>query len=659
MNFLKVYKPVLALSVLLFLFTICRPFLSNAWYTPMHVDITQSAFEQLPAEIKQVFEPYLNDSLWASMVPDYLIRDWENHEWNIHREPGDKTAAPTRIEALSREVLHCLRQEPMDIAGAADKLGLLSHYLADINQPLHTDDYADDNAWIHLQYEIDVNKHKLEFHYNPHGLRFKPDIYQAVIDSARQANLYYQAIIDAYAERDGYDHVQRLTSLNYQRAVSDIVNVWTTLWLQATSDTPSLALQMNQACFRPGDMIQMTLSALPGSHQEIKADLYVVVVAPDGGLWFMTPGAGFSAEISPFHKSWFVSSFAEKIIFSVPLASCNVKADFEVYGLLVAPDANPADRDLWLSNLARVHFRVESLPDNLLAEIKDESYLFPVSRSASAEVFGLSLRRWDFVFLGDKVDDPATLGDETVLNRLIPGDYRHLLLYLGRDSLGRPSGLEFIARNSPYLRVVRFPEFEPLYPSGTRLSLPVSIENIWAYRNHQAKRLKNEELEQLRAAEADVLEQVARDLQTDIPYQFEFSWSGDLFDKEITLVDDGLDNGASCTDYLLFLLEESAGVCIHGSSMTAAEVKDYFRFDPLGVLADVPDPWNPFPFPVTVVDILDMGYSLNDPPAHIFPCDYSQETGVPLPAKLVNSPQLTDIDPVPLPAVYDDEGEVD
>jgi len=81
----------------------------------MHPNITRAAYEQLPAGIQQVFQPYLDDILWASMVPDIFIREWENHEWNIHREPGDKTAAPTRIEALSQDILQDLRRKPADI----------------------------------------------------------------------------------------------------------------------------------------------------------------------------------------------------------------------------------------------------------------------------------------------------------------------------------------------------------------------------------------------------------------------------------------------------------------------------------------------------------------------------------------------------------------
>jgi hypothetical protein len=312
----------MTMVILLFLFAVCRPSPGHAWHTLQHTNITRAAYEQLPAAIQEVFQPYLDDILWVSMVPDIFIRDWDNHEWNIHREPGDTTAAPARIEALSQDILNDLRQEPADIAGAAENLGLLSHYLADINQPLHTDDYANDNNWIHLQYEIDVNNHKLEFHCHPRGLRLRTDIYQVAVDSARQANLYYQAIIDAYAEGDGFAHVQWLTSLNYQRAVSDIADVWATLWFMGTSGAPSLALQMNQDRFRPGDMIQITLTALPGSQVDRVADLYVVAVGQDGGLWFMTPEGGFSAEIEPFQKSWVVSSCNEQIIFVTIQRNC-------------------------------------------------------------------------------------------------------------------------------------------------------------------------------------------------------------------------------------------------------------------------------------------------------------------------------------------------
>ncbi|MCD6197917.1 MAG: zinc dependent phospholipase C family protein [Deltaproteobacteria bacterium] len=618
----------------------------------MHTHITRTAFEHLPEHIQEVFEPYLDSILWESMSPDLFLRDWPNHEWNIHRAPGDNTAAPVRIQSLAQEILDALRQLPPDISEAADKLGLLSHYLADISQPLHTDEYAEEESWIHIPYEKDVYVHQAELTFDDRGTRFRPDIYNTVIDSARQANMYYQAIIDAYAMGDGYAGVRQISQLNYERAVHDIADVWTTLWLLATSDAPSLALQVNQGCFRPGDMIQLKLTALPGSNQPQEADLYVAVTDASGTLWFMTPGPEFSRDLSPLHTSLSLPQSEEQILFAAPVESCDADADFTVYALLAATGSDLSKLESWLSNLASVNFRVEPLPDDLLADLRDESYLFPAGFKGSHNVVGLPLQRWDFIFLGEKTDDPATPEDETLLNRLIPGNFRHAVIYLGRDSLGRPSALEFAA-SEPHLRVTRLPEFESVYPSGTSLVVPVSIKNIQAYQNRWAKRLQEQELQKLRAAEGHIFDQVRRDFQMDIPYQMEYNWSGDFADREIYLVDDGLENGAGCTDYLLFLLEESAGVCIHGSRMTAAEVEEYFRFDPVGSTVAIPDEWNPFPFPVKVIDVLNMGYYLKDPPPHIFPCDNSEETGVPIPANLINSPQFSDITPVPVPAVYD------
>ena len=653
MSFSKISqcRKVIFLLVILFVASSQNP--CSAWYTPMHIHITRTAFEHLPEHIQEVFEPYLDSILWESMTPDLFLRDWPNHEWNIHRAPGDNTAAPVRIQSLAQKILDVLRQSPPDISGAADKLGLLSHYLADINQPLHTDEYAEEESWIHIPYEKDVYVHQAELTFDDRGTRFRPDIYNTVIDSARQANMYYQAIIDAYAMGDGYAGVRQISQLNYERAVHDIADVWTTLWLLATSDAPSLALQVNQGCFRPGDMIQLKLTALPGSNQPQEADLYVAVTDASGTLWFMTPGPEFSRDLSPFHTSLSLPQSEEQILFAAPVETCGSEGDYTAYALLVSPASDPCDVQSWLSDLAAVSFRVEPLPDDLLADLRDESYLFPAGFKGSHNVIGLPLQRWDFIFLGKKMDDPATPGDESLLNRLIPGDFRHTILYLGRDSYGRPCGLELNDKVASDLRVVRLPEFEPVYPSGTSLGLPVSIKNIQAYQNRWAKRLQEEDLQKLRAATGLVLDQVRHDLQTDISYQMEYNWSGDFADREIFLVDDGRANGVSCTDYVLVLLEEQAGVCIHGSRISAREVEEYFRFDPVGSTVAIPDEWNPFPFPVTVADILDMGYYAVDPPPHVFPCDNSTETGLPTPARLINSPQLVDIVPAPVPAVYD------
>ncbi len=624
-----------------------------AWFTPQHSDITAAAFSRLPAAVQQAFAPYLDDILSSSLAPDITIRDWENHEWNIHREPGDKTVAPARIAALARDFLDNLRQEPADLAAAAVNIGLLSHYLADLNQPLHTDDYADDNDGIHFWYEWDAYQHQGEFQPRSRGLRFREDIYQTAVAAARRANLYYQAIMDAYQEgnEDSYSHVRQLTRLNYRHAVEDIADVWATLWYRGLDAAPTLALAASQDSFRPGDMIEITLTSLGGRLAGRKADLYLAAATPDGKLWFLNPAGIFVPEIVPYRQSWEIAPWRELKAVATPLPDCRSAMTIGVYALLTIPGGNPARSESWLSNLAALPLPFTPLPADLLAEISAEPCLLPASAPGSSKVVGLSLHRWDFIFLGDKIDNPDTAGDESLLNRLIPGDYRHVLLYLGRDGRGRPCALEF-APARPCLRVVRLPEFESPYPPGGEPALPVDIEDLKAYRHRWAARLNDDCRQQLQAAAGAVLIRAAADLAADIPYQLEFQWSGDFADRQVFLVDDGRANGCSCTDYLLSLLEEEAGVCIHGSRMTAAEVENYFRHDPAGSQSYIPPPWNPFPFPVTAADILEMGFYPVDPPPHVFPCDGSRETGVPLPVKLAASPQLVPINPVPVPPAY-------
>ena len=57
---------------------------------------------------------------------------------------------------------------------------------------------------------------------------------------------------------------------------------------------------------------------------------------------------------------------------------------------------------------------------------------------------------------------------------------------------------------------------------------------------------------------------------------------------------------------------------------------------------------DPFPFPYSVASLFgEMGFTLVDPPPHLFRCDNSQETGVAVPDRLFDSPQLEEISPDP------------
>ncbi len=94
------------------------------------------------------------------------------------------------------------------------------------------------------------------------------------------------------------------------------------------------------------------------------------------------------------------------------------------------------------------------------------------------------------------------------------------------------------------------------------------------YKNVNARRLNSSNIDQLMYRSYDIYHRVMADIYDSLNYQYQFYWSGDLNDKNIDLVDDGLVAGATCTDYWLTLFEEMAGIgflCVAGKTRPVLE----------------------------------------------------------------------------------------
>jgi len=131
------------------------------------------------------------------------------------------------------------------------------------------------------------------------------------------------------------------------------------------------------------------------------------------------------------------------------------------------------------------------------------------------------------------------------------------MLYLGRDRLGRPAALKL--QGAQGLVLARLPEGGDEPYKAFSMKHPLSIKDVYAYQNRMAKRLNAPELVLLTQSGTQVLAQIDRDFAGRLPYQLEFSWSGDFSDKAIYLVDDGRENGGKlnhpsiCHFYILGL----------------------------------------------------------------------------------------------------------
>ena len=623
----------------------------RAWYTPQHGAIARNAFEKLPEEMRNLFAPWRGQMLLSSLEPDISIMDWDNHEWNIHRQPEDTTSGPERIDALFRRAKSALLADPPDLEAAARDMGLLAHYMADLAQPLHTDAFDPVEESCHLPYEFDVYKHQDEIKYEDRGLLPVKNPMERSVAVAREANRFYESILTAYSSDKGYENTKVISRLGCQSAVDNIADAWTTIWADTMKKGPSLFLETSMKTFRPDDLLEITVSATAGRDGGGAFDLYLLLESPASRYLFIGPGPTLSDTPVPFLSSWPVGAVTHNTVCSVRLGEAVNEGRFRLYGLLVKEGGDIMAETDWIGRPVYIDFVIEALPaaDKLLDEISDEVYLFP-ARDADGHTSFLPLMRWDVIFVGSKQDNPLTDIDESVIGNIIPGDYSHLMLYLGLDKEGRPTVVEMVpdimGRFNIRLTRLTCKETGPPDFQAEPSMLPVFNVDISMYGLRNAMRLAPSWRDMALAHEKELLERIAMDMEENFPYQYEYQYNeNNFFDAEIRLVDDGRKGGAGCTDYILSLFEEYAGICITGARANALEVTEYFRHPP-GSSVQIPDYLNPLPFSITVTDVLNMGYHLVDPPPHLFPCDIAAETGVPLPARVMASPAF-----VPVPAV--------
>lgn len=399
---------------------------------------------------------------------------------------------------------------------------------------------------------------------------------------------------------------------------------------------------------RPGDEFRLSLHI--SNAAGLQANLYAAVLTPKNELLFLSPDL----------NSWSPAPIALKAVtmpqqdLVIPLVSLVLPSEiaageYVFAAVLTQQGASPFQAETWLSNAAVQKVVLTYLPLTPY-ELLNEPYLYPVRLPDQNAMSYLPLNRWDILFMGEVLDDPSTLQNEALISEVIPGLFNHIAVYLGRDKDGHAYAMEMtpdFTHKSHELRLIRLPEYYELeVPVEENTGEPVQNKDLAQYTARWARRFAAGPLAQIMAAEERLFAQLQADMEANLPYQMEYYWSGSLFDRAIYIVDDGLKNGANCTDYWLSVFEEIAGICFKGVRMNAQEARAYFQTDPVGSNVYIPDFLNPFPAPLKISDLFQLGFYLVEPPPHVFSCDGSQESGLPIPDKVFASPLLVNI-PVP------------
>lgn len=160
----------------------------------------------------------------ATDDPDMVLRDYYHHVYDITGDAyGD---APDRIQELYDQAVAELRRG--DRIAASRTLGLLSHYLSDVANPLHTDQTPAEKT-MHSRYE-DAVDNQLESPADgasiplPHTAEPTADVRELAVGLAASSHADYDSLVAGYVAEGNSPLVQEITSRSLNEGIGAVAD---------------------------------------------------------------------------------------------------------------------------------------------------------------------------------------------------------------------------------------------------------------------------------------------------------------------------------------------------------------------------------------------------------------------------------------------------
>lgn len=227
---------------------------ASCWSYHTHRKITSDAVRLMPESFRNEFAGHKSHFLKGSTDPDTLIKDFINH---VYHPDGSQVQGFYRIQAIFNKAVELIRSNtaPEQIAYI---LGLMSHYIADLNQPLHTagSERNPDESEFHTKYERDLNPHLKDL--NLPQISYQPvtDLERRVKEMTTTANREYDSIDQAYSNGTGLPAVMEMSQRQIAAATQNVVDFWLGAYREAGrnfSENASAALSLDTSEWNPPD----------------------------------------------------------------------------------------------------------------------------------------------------------------------------------------------------------------------------------------------------------------------------------------------------------------------------------------------------------------------------------------------------------------------
>ncbi len=307
-------------------------------------------------------------------------------------------------------------------------------------------------------------------------------------------------------------------------------------------------------------------------------------------------------------------------------------------------------------NTTKLSLQDEIVKSFKLELLKDEVYYFPAKGIKKQTQSYLALERFDLIFTAYDVNSTSTKPSSKLLSNAIPGDYTHMLMYIGKDTQGFAYGVEMNSNINQNIHIENKQltvdgQFY-IYCLGNDFGLKSCPKDNYFYGIEKydymwAKRLNKELHSQLIKYENELMQTIKQDLISRYPFQLPFNISSSsALNKQIIIVDDGYRNGGDCSSYFISLFEKIASVCLEDIRISTRELKNYYLYDPLGKKAIIPIKYNIiFNKEIYFTELLNIyNYSFVDQNQRQTECsDRRKVQGLILPSKIFHSASMIEI----------------
>jgi hypothetical protein len=215
------------------------PAAAFAWSVDAESRIARKAAALAPPDLRMLLEKYESEYLRG-------VREAaEDSTESRHRERVATRKGPIRTEADARvaAALHAVRtRRPM--RELAYELGFIAHVIADANNPLRVGS-NELGAAIETDFEAYFQRKVSRFPTVFYGLRESHDVGTVLAHAVARSRRFNALLDEEYhrggrvwssAEFDDRSTAFGIASVSYSRAVSDLVNVFYSVWKEAGGD---------------------------------------------------------------------------------------------------------------------------------------------------------------------------------------------------------------------------------------------------------------------------------------------------------------------------------------------------------------------------------------------------------------------------------------